>query len=40
MEETGVRVLSRVLDLCDTVVAAETEGHSNRQHTETEQGVQ
>ena len=36
-EEACVGVLSRVLDLCETAVAAETEGHSSKQHRETEQ---
>ena len=33
-----MRVLSRVLDFCETADFAETEGHSNWQHAETEHG--
>ena len=32
-----VRVLSGVQDVCETAVAAETEGHSRKQHSETKQ---
>ena len=34
---TGVRVLSPVLDLCETAVAAEVAEHSSKHHSETEQ---
>ena len=35
-KETGVRVLSRVLDLCESAVAAEAAEQSGEKHIETE----